>query len=63
VGVRLLVCFLPSKRPGLNAIEAHWVHGKRRVAEAERALTAEELADRVCAACGCAHEPHLDQAA
>jgi single stranded DNA-binding protein len=61
-GVRLLVCFLPSQSPWLNAIEAHWAHGKRRVAEAGRALTAAELADRVCAACGCAHEPHLDPA-
>ena len=36
---------------------------KRRVAEADRALTAQELADRVCAAYDCPHEPHLEKAA
>ena len=30
-GVRIIACYLPSKSPGLNAIEATWVHGKRRV--------------------------------
>ena len=58
-GVRLVVCFLPSKSPWLNAIEPKWVHGKRRVVEADQVLTAEELADRVCEVYGCAHEPHL----
>ena len=58
-GVRLLVCGLPSKSPWLNTIEPHWVHGKRHVAEPARLLTAEELADRVCAYFDCAHEPHL----
>lgn len=43
----------------LNAIEPKWVHGKRRVVEAERLLTAWELIERVCAAYGCRHEPHL----
>lgn len=28
-GVRLLVCRLPVKRPWLNPIEPHWLHGKR----------------------------------
>jgi len=58
-GVRILSCWLPSKSPWLNAIEPKWVHGKRRVLEAGRLLTAAELADRACAALGCAHEPHL----
>jgi hypothetical protein len=58
-GVRIIACYLPSKSPWLNAIEAVWVHGKRRVLEADGLLTSTELADRVCAAYGCVHEPHL----
>jgi transposase len=58
-GVRIIACYLPSKSPWLNAIEAKWVHGKRRVSEADRLLTISELADRVCDAYGCPHEPHL----
>ena len=57
----LVLCLLPSKSPWLNAIEPKWVHGKRAVVEPERLLTAHELADRVCAYYGCAHEPHLAQ--
>jgi hypothetical protein len=58
-GVRIIACYLPSKSPWLNAIEATWVHGKPRVVEADGLLTINELADRVCAAYGCPHEPHL----
>jgi hypothetical protein len=58
-GVRIIACYLPSKSPWLNAIEAVWVHGKRRVVEADRLLTGDELAARVCDAYGCPHEPHL----
>jgi transposase len=58
-GVRIIACYLPSKSPWLNAIEAVWVHGKRRVVEADRLLTSDELAARVCDAYGCPHEPHL----
>jgi hypothetical protein len=58
-GVRILSCLLPSRSPWLNPIEPKWVHGKRRVIEPERLLTADELADRACAALGCPHEPHL----
>ncbi len=58
-GVRIVPCFLPKKSPWLNAIEPKWVHGKRKVVEPERLLSAEELAERVCKAFGCAHEPHL----
>jgi hypothetical protein len=58
-GVRIVVCPLPTKSPWLNPIEPKWVHGKRRVVEPDRILPAVELADRVCATFGCAHEPHL----
>jgi hypothetical protein len=53
------MCFLPSKSPWLNPIEPKWLHGKRKVVEPDRLLTAAELADRVCAVYGCVHEPHL----
>jgi transposase len=59
VGVRIIACYLPIKSPWLNAIEATWVHGKRRVVEADSLLTIQELADRVSDAYGCPHEPHL----
>jgi transposase len=60
-GVRLVVCYLPTKSPWLNPIEPKWLHGKKRVAEPARLLSAQELEDRVCAALGCAREPHLIQ--
>ena len=47
-GCRLIVCFLPSKSPWLNAIEPKWVHGKRAIAEPQRLLSAAELRERVC---------------
>jgi hypothetical protein len=46
-GVRILVCPLPVKSPWLNPIEPKWMHGKRRVAEPDRTLTIQELADRI----------------
>src|SRR5262249_20468187 len=52
-GVRLLPCYLPIKSPWLNANEAKWAHGKRRVVEPARLLTAAELRARVCAAFDC----------
>jgi transposase len=58
-GVRIISCLLPKKSPWLNPIEPKWVHGKRRVVEAEGLLTARELADRVCAAFDCPHYEHL----
>jgi transposase len=58
-GVRIVPCYLPTKSPWLNRIEPHWVHGKRHIVEPARLLTAQELADRVCAYFGCSHEPHL----
>jgi hypothetical protein len=58
-GVRILPCLLPIKSPWLNNIEPHWVHGKRKVVEPDRLLPAQELADRICAYFGCAHDEHL----
>ena len=34
-GVRIVGCLLPKQSPWLNPIEPKWVHGKRRVAEAD----------------------------
>jgi transposase len=59
VGVRIVACPLPVKSPWLNPIEPKWAHGKRRVVEPARLLSASELAERVCAAFDCAHEDHL----
>jgi len=58
-GVRIVSCYLPIKSPWLNRIEPHWVHGKRDIVEPASLLTAQALADRVCARFGCKHEPHL----
>lgn len=58
-GVRLLVCPLPTKSPWLNPIEPKWVHGKRRIVEADGLLSTAELEDRVGAAYECPHEEHL----
>jgi hypothetical protein len=58
-GVRIVPCPLPTKSPWLNPIEPKWIHGKRKVVEADGLLSAEELAYRVCAQFGCQHEPHL----
>jgi len=58
-GVRILVCYLPSKSPWLNPIEPKWLHGKRRVVEADRLLTSQELAQRVCHTYDCPYEEHL----
>ena len=58
-GVRIIPCLLPTKSPWLNPIEAHWVHGKRRITEPARLLTATELEDRVCAAFACPRCDHL----
>jgi hypothetical protein len=58
-GVRIVPCYLPSKSPWLNRIEPHWMHGKRKIVEPARLLTAQELADRVSAHFGCDHESYL----
>jgi transposase len=59
VGVRLVVCRLPSKSPWLNPIEPKWVHGKRAVSEADRLLSADELEARVYAYYDCERAAHL----
>ncbi|HZA23804.1 MAG TPA: transposase [Dehalococcoidia bacterium] len=58
-GVRILSCPLPTKSPWLNPIEPRWIHAKRRVVEADRLLSGQELAQRVCDDFGCAYEEHL----
>lgn len=58
-GVRLVPCLLPTKSPWLNPIEPKWVHGKRRIVEPARLLTAHEVEARVCATFGCPRCDHL----
>jgi hypothetical protein len=58
-GVRILSCYLPVKSPWLNPIEPTWGHGKRAILEPARLLSAQEVADRVCAHFGCSHDTHL----
>lgn len=58
-GVRLVVCCLPTKSPWLNPIEPKWRHGKRKVVEPDRLLSAHELAERVCEVFDCPHHEHL----
>jgi transposase len=59
LGVRLVVCQLPSKSPWLNPIEPKWIHGKRAVSEPDRLLSADELEARVYAYYGCEPNAHL----
>jgi hypothetical protein len=35
------------------------MHGKRRIVEPARLLTADEIAERICACFGRRHEPHF----
>jgi DDE superfamily endonuclease len=58
-GVRIVNGYLPIKSPWLNPIEPKWVHGKRRVVEADGLLAAAELCARVCAAFDCPREDLL----
>lgn len=58
-GIRIIVCPLPVKSPWLNPMEPHWVHGKRRVIEPDRLLTAQELRERVYACFGIELEEHI----
>jgi DDE superfamily endonuclease len=58
-GVRIVSRYLPVKSPWLNPIEPKWAHGKRAIVEPARLLSAQEVADRVCAYHRCPHEPHL----
>jgi transposase len=58
-GIRIVSCYLPTKSPWLNPMEPMWLHGKRRVVEPARLLSATEVIDRVCDAFDSPHEPHL----
>ena len=58
-GIRIVGCLLPKQSPWLNAIEPKWIHGKRKVVEADGLLGAYELADRVCKVFDCPHHEHL----
>src|SRR3712207_5802186 len=57
--VRIISCLLPKKSPWLNPMEPRWIHGKRRVMEPDRLLSAHELAEQVCSAFNCPHYEHL----
>jgi len=60
-GVRLIVCYLPTKSPWLNPIEPKWLHGKRAVAEPNRALGQVELRERVHVYYDCPMHPLLSK--
>lgn len=60
-GVRIVACRLPSKSPGLNAIEPKWAHGKKAIVEPDRLLTADEVMDWVCGYYGCEQSQPLEQ--
>ncbi len=47
-------------RPLLAPTESpKWVHAKRNMVEHDGLLTAQQLAERICAYFGCSYEPHL----
>jgi DDE superfamily endonuclease len=58
-GVRILPFRLPTQSPWLNPIEPKWVHGKRAVVEPAGLLSAQQLAERICAYYRCSYEAHL----
>jgi transposase len=62
-GCRIRVCGLPVKAPWLNPIEPKWMHGKRKVVEPDRKLSADELRARVAADFGCPPTPPLSRPA
>ena len=51
--VRIVVCQLPTKSPWLNPIVPYLVHGKRAIVEPDRALSKQEVMQRVCDYYGC----------
>jgi hypothetical protein len=57
--VRIVSCPLPVKSPWLNPIGPKWTHGKKRVVEPARLLTADELETRAYDALGADHADHL----
>ncbi|MDQ6661642.1 MAG: transposase [Chloroflexota bacterium] len=58
-GVRILPYFLPTQSPWLNPIEPRWVHAKKAIVEPDGLLSAQQLAERICAHFACSYEPHL----
>jgi hypothetical protein len=58
-GVRILPCFLPTKSPWLNPIEPKWVHAKKAIVEPDGLLSAQQLAECICAHFGCSYESPL----
>lgn len=58
-GVRFLPLFLPRQSPWLNPIEPKWAHGKRAVVEPTGLLSAQQLAERICASDRWSYEAHL----
>jgi hypothetical protein len=51
--------FCPPKVAFINPIEPKWVHAKKAMVEPDGLLSAQQLAERICAHFGCSHEPHL----
>jgi hypothetical protein len=48
-GIPILVCYRPLKRPCLNPLEPQGVPSKRAIVEPTRLLSAQEVAERLCA--------------
>lgn len=59
--VRIMACWLPVKRPWLNAIEPKWLPGKKAIVAPDRKLTAGEVRERVCGHFGCEQLAPLKQ--
>lgn len=62
-GIRIVSCSLPTHSPWLNPIEPMWKHGKQRVLEPDRVLSAPELSERVYATFEHPVEPFLTRSA
>jgi hypothetical protein len=60
-GVRIVVCGLPIKSPGLHPIEPKGMHGKRAIVEPDRLLSSQEIETRVCEYYQCQRQPRLRQ--
>lgn len=58
-GVHILPFFPPTKSPWLNPIELKWVHAKRAMVEPNGLLSAQLLAERICAHFDCSYESPL----
>jgi DDE superfamily endonuclease len=61
-GVRIVVCYLPTRSPWLNNIEPKWIHGKRAVAEPAGVLAGSEVIERVYDYYHAPLLPHLSKA-